>query len=49
MKAATAKKGGKKKKWSKGKSRDKLNNAILFEKVSASFFSSSNQLWNARY
>jgi len=32
MKAATAKKG-KKKKWSKGKARDKLNNAILFEKV----------------
>eukprot|EP00036_Acanthoecidae_sp_10tr_P017579 CAMPEP_0206305946 /NCGR_PEP_ID=MMETSP0106_2-20121207/10544_1 /ASSEMBLY_ACC=CAM_ASM_000206 /TAXON_ID=81532 /ORGANISM="Acanthoeca-like sp., Strain 10tr" /LENGTH=128 /DNA_ID=CAMNT_0053736847 /DNA_START=116 /DNA_END=502 /DNA_ORIENTATION=+ len=32
MKAATAKKGIKKKKWSKGRARDKLNNAILFDK-----------------
>lgn len=31
MKAATAKKGGKKKKWSKGKARDSLANAILLE------------------
>jgi ribosomal protein S25/ubiquitin len=32
MKAATANKGSKKKKWSKGKARDELNNAVLLEK-----------------
>merc|ERR1719352_1167052 len=32
MKAATAKKGVKKKKWSKGRARDQLNNLVLFDK-----------------
>merc|ERR1712232_763735 len=31
-KAAMAKKGGKKKKWAKGKSRDLLNNQVLIDK-----------------
>eukprot|EP00039_Didymoeca_costata_P017942 m.331458 g.331458 ORF g.331458 m.331458 type:complete len:209 (-) comp16733_c0_seq1:71-697(-) len=33
MKAATAKKGTKKKKWSKGRARDLLNNAVLMDKA----------------
>eukprot|EP00040_Diaphanoeca_grandis_P038199 m.255991 g.255991 ORF g.255991 m.255991 type:complete len:117 (-) comp34003_c0_seq1:32-382(-) len=32
MAAATAKKGGKKKKWSKGRARELLNNLVLFDK-----------------